>query len=196
MRPSFRLILSAIILLSLVPAASAQKLCPKAPPSPYKHNGRIATSVGRGGARTTLEHPQALGRGADPLYMGASFVHADPRRPSAPTLELILYTGAPAAVLDAGQGLALVYDGHPLDAARNASFRSQGGAQAARVTLPYAEVVKLTRARKVTARVGAAEYEFTHNHLEALRELVSQMAPSPGRWTAATADAGDKWGAR
>ncbi|HWS56248.1 MAG TPA: hypothetical protein VN228_19065 [Pyrinomonadaceae bacterium] len=190
MRPSSRLLVSAIILLSLVPAASAQKkqLCPKAPPSPFKHNGRIVTSLGRGGARTTLEHPHALGRGADPLYMGASFVHVDPRRPATPTLELILYTGAPAARLDAGQGLALVYDGQPLDAARHASFRSQGGAQAARVALPYAEVVKLTRARKVTARVGAAEYEFTNNHLEALRELVSQMAPSPGRWT--TADAG------
>lgn len=194
MRPSPRLFAFAVILCSLAPAAYAQKkLCPKAPPSPYKHNGQIATSIGRAGARTTLEHPQALGRGADALYMGASFVHVDPRRPATPTLELVLYSDAPAVRLDAGQGLALVYDGQPLAAARNASFRSQGGAQAVRVALPYAEVVKLTRARKVTARVGAAEYEFTNNHLEALRELVSQMAPSPGRWTA---QAGDTWGSR
>jgi hypothetical protein len=194
MRPSSRLFAFAIILCSLVPAAYAQKkLCPKAPPSPYKHNGQIVTSIGRAGARTTLEHPHALGRGADALYMGASFVHVDPRRPAAPTLELVLYSGAPAVRLDAAQGLALVYDGQPLGAAGNASFRSQGGAQAVRVALPYAEVVKLTRARKVSARIGAAEYEFSHNHLEALREIVSQMAPSPGRWTAETAG---QWDAR
>lgn len=194
MRASSRLIISAIILCSLVPAASAQKkLCPKAPPSPYKHNGQIVTRIARGGARTTLEHPQALGRGADALYMGASFVHAAPGSQATPTVELVLFSGAPAARLDAAQGLALAYDGQPLAAARNASFRSQGGAQAVRVSLPYAEVVKLTRARKVTARVGAAEYDFTNNHLEALRELVSQMAPSPGRWTA---DAGNGWDAR
>ncbi|MDQ3805611.1 MAG: hypothetical protein M3416_17505 [Acidobacteriota bacterium] len=194
MRPCSRLILSAILLCALAPAASAQKkLCPKAPPSPYKHNGRIVTSIDRAGARTTLEHPQALGRGAAALYMGASFVHIDPRRPAAPTLDLVLFSLSPALRLDAGQGLAFVYDGQPLAAGRNVSFRSQGAAQAARVSLSYADVVKLTRARKVAARVGAAEFVFTHNHLEALREIASQMAPSPGRWTAA---AGDRWGAR
>lgn len=194
MRPCSRLIFSATLLLALSPAAVAQKkLCPKAPPSPWRHNGRIVTSLNRGGARTTLDHPQALGRGADPLFMGASFVHTDPRRPATPALELILYTQTPGARLDARQGFAFAYDGRPLATGRNVSFRSQGDVQAVRVSLPYAEVVKLTRARRVTARVGAAEYEFTQNHLEALRELVSQMAPAPGRWTA---DSGDKWGAR
>jgi hypothetical protein len=193
MRPCSRLILSLVILCALAPAAFAQKLCPKAPPSPYKHNGRIVTRLDRAGARTTLEHPHALGRGADALYMGASFVHMDPRRPAAPTLDLILFSQSPTLRLDAGQGLAFVYDGQPLAAGRNVSFRSQGGAQAARVSLSYADVVRLTRARKVVARVGASEFEFTRNHLEALREIVSQMAPSPGRWTA---DSRDKWGAR
>lgn len=196
MRPCSRLILSAILLTALAPAALAQKktLCPKPPPSPYKHNGRIVTSVGRTGARTTLEHPHALGQGPAALRWGASFVHTDPRRPAAPTLELVLLSPTPAVRLDAG-GLAFVYDGQPLAVGRNVSFRSQDGIQAARVSLSYADVLKLTQARKLTARVGAAEYEFTKNHLEALRELVSQMAPSPGRWTA---DAGVAagWSAR
>jgi hypothetical protein len=194
MRPSSRLLLSAILFTALAPAALAQKktLCPKPPPSPYKHSGRIVTSLDRAGARTTLEHPHALGRGAEALRWGASFLHVDPRRPAAPTLELLLFSPTPIVRLDAG-GLAFVYDGQPLAAGRNVSIRSQDGGQAARVSLSYAEVVKLTQARRVSARVGASEYEFTNNHLEALRELVSQMAPSPGRWTA---DAGSGWSAR
>lgn len=194
MRLSSRLILPVILLTALAPAAFAQKktLCPKPPPSPYKHNGRITTSIERAGARTTLEHPHALGGGADALQWGASFVHTDPRRPASPTLELAIFSTSPAVRLDAG-GLAFVYDGQPLALGRNVSFRSQGGVQGARITLSYADAVKLTRARKVKARVGAAEYEFTNNHLEALRELVSQMAPSPGRWTA---DASAGWSAR
>ncbi len=194
MRTSSRLILSALLLTALAPAAFAQKktLCPKPPPSPYKHNGQISTSIERSGARTTLVHPHALGGGADALRWAASFIHTDPRRPATPVLELAIISASPAVRLDAG-GLAFVYDGQPLAVGRNVSFRSQGGAQAARVSLSYADALKLTRARKVTARVGAAEYEFTNNHLEALRELVSQMAPSPGRWTA---QANTGWGAR
>lgn len=196
MRLRSRLLLSAVLLSALAPAAYAQKktLCPKPPPSPFKHSGRIVTSIERGGARTTLQHPQALGGGA--LYMGASFVHTDPRRPSVPTLDLLLYAPAqPAGVaaVNGGESLALVYDGQPLVLGSRVNFRAQGGTQAARLTLTYADVAKLTRARKVSARVGAAEYALTHNHLEALRELVSQMAPSPGRWTAST---GNAWGTR
>lgn len=198
MRLHSRLVLSAVLLSALAPAAYAQKktLCPKPPPSPFKHSGRIVTSIERGGARTTLQHPQALGGGGG-LYMGASFLHSDPRRPSVPSLDLLLYApvqpAGVAAVVQGGESLALVYDGQPLVLGRGVSFRSQGGVQAARLTLTYADVAKLTRARRVSARVGAAEYQFTQNHLEALRELVSQMAPSPGRWTAA---AGNAWGSR
>ena len=191
MRTSSRLFLSAIILFALYPSALAQKktLCPKPPPSPYKHSGRIVTSIERTGARTTLEHPHALGGGPAALRWGASFVHVDPRRALTPTLELVLFAPDPTVRLDAGS-LAFVYDGRPLAVGRNVSVRSQGGVQAALVALPYAEVLKLTQARKVSARVGATEYEFTSNHLEALRELVSQMGPAPGRWTA---DAGNGW---
>ena len=195
MRPCSRLLLSAILLAALAPSALAQKkktLCPKPPPSPFKHSGRIVTVLERAGARTLLEHPHALGAGVEALRWGASFVHVDPRKPATPTLELVLFSPKAAVRFDSG-ALALVHDGEPFAAGRNVSFRSHGGGQAARVMLAYADALKLTQSRKVTARVGAAEYEFTRNHLEALRELVSQMAPSPGRWTA---DAGDGWSAR
>lgn len=197
MRSSSRLILSAILLSALAPAAFAQKktLCPKPPPSPYKHSGQIATRLERTGARTTLEHPHALGGGADAPRWAASFLHTDPRQPVTPTLELVIFSASPTVRLDDG-GLALVFDGQPLALGRNVSFRSQGGAQAARLALSYADALKLTRARKVTARVGAAEYEFTNNHLEALRELISQMAPPPGRWTADAGSGAAGWGTR
>ena len=195
MRSCSRLLLSAILLAALAPSALAQKkktLCPKPPPSPFKHSGRIVTVLERAGARTSLEHPHALGAGVEALRWGASFVHVDPRKPATPTLELVLFSPTAAVRFDS-DALALVHDGQALAAGRNVSFRSHEGGQAARVMLAYADALKLTQSRKVTARVGAAEYEFTHNHLEALRELVSQMAPSPGRWTA---DAGAGWSAR
>lgn len=186
MRPRSRILFPVLLLAALAPSAAAQKkstLCPKPPPSPYKHSGRIATSMERAGARTTLEHPHALGGGAEALRWAASFLHVDPRQPVTPTLELVIYTTSPAGKLDAG-GLALVHDGQPLALGRNVNFRSQGGSQMLHLRLAYADALKLTQSRKLTARVGGADYDFTQNHLEALRELVSQMAPSPGRWTA------------
>ena len=38
-----------------------------------------------------------------------------------------------------------------------------------------------------SARFGGGDVELTNNHLEALREMLSLLAPSPGRWQ--TADA-------
>lgn len=188
MRFCSRLILSAILLAALAANVYPQKkLCPKPPPSPFKHSGRIFTSIERAGARTTLEHPVSLGKGLDALHLAATFMHQDPRRPTAPTLELILFSEAPAAPASGGD-LALLLDGQPLALGRNVGFRSQGGTRAARVTLSYADVSRLTRARKVMARVGASEYEFTNNHLEALREIASQLAPSPSRWSTVAED--------
>lgn len=194
MRSSVPLILSVALLTALAPATHAQKkaLCPKPPPSPYKHSGRIVTRLEGAGARTTLEHPHALGRGPAALRWGASFLHMDPRRAVLPTLELVLFSQAPGVRLDVG-GLTFVHDGQPLVVGHDVSFREQDRGDAARVTLSYTDVLKLTRARRVAARLGGVEYEFTHNHLEALRELVSQMAPSSERWTAS---AGSGWSAR
>ena len=195
MRYSFPIILSAVMLTALAPVTLAQKkksLCPKPPPSPYKHSARIFTSLERSGARTTLEHPHALGRGAAALRWGATFLHVDPRRAVSPTLELVIFSRTQGVRLDAGE-FAFVHDGQPLAVGLSVTFHALGGGQAARVSLTYTDALKLAQARKVAARVGTAEYEFTHNHLEALRELVSQMAPSPDRWAAS---AGSGWSAR
>ena len=80
MRLVSRFVLSTLILSALSVTALPQKqkrFCPVPPPSPFKHSGRIVTSFDRaaGGMRTTLEHPRSLGRGAEGLYLAASFVH-------------------------------------------------------------------------------------------------------------------------
>jgi hypothetical protein len=190
MRHSSRLLLSIILFASITPAALSQKrFCPKPLASPFKHDGQIVTSFdGRaGGMRTTLEHPRPLGRGSDLFYLGATFINQDPRRALRPTLDLVLFSASPVARLGAGGALVFVCDGQARVVNRNVSYRSQSdgrGAvvESAKVTLTYADATAITQARKVTARVGTTEIEFTNNHLEALRELVSQMAPSPGRW--------------
>ena len=195
MRFCSRLFLSVLLVSSLTAAAFAQKrMCAKPPPSPFKHDGQIVTSFDSraGGMRTALEHPRPVGKGTDLFYLGASFMLQDPRRPSTPTLDLVLVSASPTAKLRAGQDSALLLDGqsHPLS--RNVSYRSlsdgNGGTlDSVRITLSYSDASAIASARKVVARVGGAEIELTNNHLEALREMVSQLAPTSGRWQ--TADA-------
>ncbi len=193
MRSVSRLVLSALLLTTLAATAFPQKrLCPKPPPSPFKHDGEIVTSFDSraGGMRTTLEHPRALGKSAEVYYLGASFMHQSTKRPGTPTLDLVIYSASPASRLQAGQELVLVLDGQPRPFARNASQRAQSGSgNALRLSLSYADVSALTRARKVAAQFGGGEVELTNNHLEALREMLSLLAPSPGRWQTADAQA-------
>ena len=188
MRPTSRLLLSAALLTTLAAASvpAQKRFCPKPPPSPFKHDGEIVTTFDSraGGMRTTLQHPRPLG---GLYYMAASFMHQNASRPGTPSLNLVIYTAAPGVQL-AGQSLALVLDGRPLALATRASYRSQPGAgEAVRLTLSYAEASALTRARRVEAQLGGAGVELTNNHLEALREMLSIMAPSPGRWQTAEA---------
>ncbi len=191
MRKTSRLLLTAALLTLLAATAFPQKrLCPKPPPSPFKHDGEIVTSFDSraGGMRTTLEHPLAIGKAPNVYYMAASFMHQSTKRPGTPTMELVIYTNAPAAATQAAGGVVLLLDGQPRPFTQNASLRSQpGGGNALRLTLSYADAAALTRSRKVAARLGDAELALTNNHLEALRELLSLMAPSPDRWQ--TADA-------
>jgi hypothetical protein len=193
MRSVSRFLLSTLLLTTLAATAFPQKrMCPKPPPSPFKHDGAIVTTFDSraGGMRTTLEHPRALGKGLEAYYLAASFMHQSAKRPGTPTLDLVIYTASPASPLQTGQGLVLVLDGQPRPFTREASYRSQpGGGNAVRLTLSYADASALTHARKVAAQFGGAEIELTNNHLEALRELVSLLAPSPARWQTADAQA-------
>ena len=193
MRRTSRLILSAALLTTLTATAFPQKrLCPKPPPSPFKHDGEIVTSFDSraGGMRTSLQHPRAIADGADVYYLAASFMHQGPKRPGTPALELVLYTNAPAAQPRHGGSVSLVLDGQAHPFTQNASFRSQnGGGNAVRLTLSYAELSALAAARDAAVQLGAAQLRLTTNHLESLREMLRLLAPSPARWQTADASA-------
>ena len=191
MRHISRLLLSAALLTLFAATAFPQKrLCPKPPPSPYKHDGEIVTSFDSrgGGMRTSLQHPRAIANGTEVYYLAASFMHQSTKRPGTPALELVLYTTVPSAQPHNVGGVSLVLDGQARPFAQNASFRSQpGGGNAVRLTLSYADLSALTHARNASVQLGSTQLQLTNNHLEALRELQSLLAPSPGRWQ--TADA-------
>jgi hypothetical protein len=191
MRRTSRLILSAALLTTLTATAFPQKrLCAKPPPSPYKHDAEIVTSFDSraGGMRTTLQHPRAIGGGTEPYYLAASFMHQSAKRPGTPALELVLYTTAPAAQPHNGGSITLLLDGQARPFTQNASFRSQpGGGNAVRLTLSYADLSAITHARHAAVQLGGAQLALTNNHLESLREMLSLLAPSPGRWQTAEA---------
>ena len=193
MRPCSRLLLCALLVALAAPLALAQKrFCPTPPPSPFKHDGEIVTKFdGRaGGMRTTLQHPRPLGGGTEVFYLAASFMHQDPRRPSTPALDLLVVSGSPLAHLRAGQQVTFVLDGQTRAVNQGVNYASRpngsgGTLDSASIRLTYADASAITHARRVVARVGGAEVELTNNHLEALREMVSLLAPSTGRWQTA-----------
>jgi hypothetical protein len=191
MRQISRLILSAALLTLLATTAFPQKrLCPKPPPSPFKHDGEIVTSFDSraGGMRTSLQHPRARAEGAQLYYLAASFMHQNAKRPGPPAFELVLYTTVPAAQPLDGGNVSLLLDGQARPFTQNARLRSQpNGGNAVRLTLTYADLAALTQARNASVQLGGAQLQLTHNHLESLREMQSLLAPSPGRWQ--TADA-------
>lgn len=192
MRFIFRPFFCSLILFAIVSPVPAQKrFCPVPPPSPFKHSGQIVTSFDSATRRmrTTLEHPRVLGKGADSVYLSASFVHQDPRRPSAPAVEVALISSSTALKYRDAHNLVFVCDGKMRRAASVARYQSRTEAagmilEATRITLTYDDLLAITHSRKVAARLGATEFELTNNHLEALRELASLVAPSPGRWRA------------
>jgi hypothetical protein len=189
MRRRNLILCSALLLLSNTAGlAQKKKFCPAPPPSPFKHSGEIVTSFDASAKvmRTTLEHPRPLGGAENGLYLKASFVH---QRSGMQTLELVFVSASRAQKLNGARTLALVCDGKPVPLASAANYqtRSSGNGltvEALRVTLSQNDLAGLTGARKVTARVGAEEYELSNNHLEALRELASLMAGSAPRWRA------------
>lgn len=182
---------SALLLLHSVAGFSQKKSCPAPPPSPFKHSGRIATSfdsTGTGGMRTTLQHPRPIGGAQNALYLTASFVHQDPRRSGKQSMEMILISSSAGAKYRNAHDVLLLCDGRPVRLASAARYQStRADAQgmileALKITLSRDELTSVTGARKVTARVGADEFELTNNHLEALRELASLMGGTTSRW--------------
>ena len=193
MRNTAKLLLTLSLLLVGVTAVQAQKrksICPVPPPSPFRHSGSIVTSYDRAtnGMRTTLEHPRAVSSADGELYLYASFVHQDPRRPmSRQMVDLIFYSTARHIKYRDAHDLLLVTDRkqYPF-ASSQAQYRSETDRgtvyESTRISIPYDVLQNLINSRRVSARVGSTQFEISNNHLEALRELASLIAPSQGSW--------------
>lgn len=170
---------------------SQKRFCPKPPPSPFKHSGEIVTSFDASvhKMRATLEHPNVLGKGLDTLYLTATFVYQDSQHPTPPTLDISFISTSLVPKYRATHDLIFFCDGqqHALRSVPRYQSRTddQGTIyEATRVTLSYEDLMAITHSKKVAARLGQTEFEMTNDHLEALRELVNMLAPSPGRWRA------------
>lgn len=178
---SFKLLLPCVFVL-FSGLAQAQRVCPQAPPSPYRHNALIATRFDRaaGGMRTVLEHPRALGtNGRGQFYLAASFMHTG--WSAQPSVELTFLSVSTTAHHRNSYALTIFINNNATRFAPpryTTATRDGETYEAVRTTLTYRNLVEITTARSVRARVGASEFTLTENHLEALRELASLMRPA------------------
>jgi hypothetical protein len=186
MIPLKRIPLLLAISLSFTATGYAQKFCTVSPPSPFKHNALIVTSYDQQARRmkTTLEHPSALGDG---LHLAASFYYQDPRLRSAPMIDITFVAASKQPRFREAHHLSLQPEGNSAWTFSGPAQYSTGDGpkgtklEKTRITLSYTDLLNLTRARRVRARLGASEFELSNNHLEALREVASLMAPPPVR---------------
>ena len=183
MIPLKRIPLLLAIFLTFPITGFAQKYCTVAPPSPFKHNALIVTSYDQRARRmkTTLEHPNDLGNG---LHLFASFFYQDPRLSSAPMIDIFFIAAAKQAKYRDSHNLNIVADGNAWPFSGVAQYYTEDGPKGTtlektKITLTYASLLNLIKSRRVTARLGATEFQLTNNHLESLREIAMLMAPPP-----------------
>jgi hypothetical protein len=130
--------------------------------------------------KTTLEHPHQLGDG---LYMRAAFFYQDSRLRTPPTIDIYFVTASKKPRYSDTHDLSILADGRALPQVGAEQYFTEHGerkmtVEKMRLTLSYASLVALTKARRVTVRLGSTEIELSNNHLESLREIASLMAPS------------------
>lgn len=181
MIPLKRIPLLLAILVTFSATGFAQKYCTAPPPSPFKHNALIVTSFDQraGRMKTTLEHPRSLGDG---VYLAASFFYQDRRLRSIPTIDVFFLAPSKKPKYREFHDLSLFTDNVPLPTAGEPQYSTASAdkgltVEKIKITLTYSGLVGLIRARRVTARLGATEFELSNNHLESLREIASLMSP-------------------
>jgi hypothetical protein len=181
MIPLKRVPLLFAIFLTFPITGLAQKFCTVAPPSPFKHNALIVTSYDQRARRmkTTLEHPNTLGNG---LRLYASFFYQDPRLASIQTIDIFFINATKKPAYRESHDLSFLTDGNPLPLSGMAQYYMEDGPKGTtlektKITLTYASLQGLLKSKRVTARLGATEFQLSHNHLESLREIAMLMAP-------------------
>lgn len=183
MIPLKRIPLLLAILLTFTATGFAQKFCTVPPPSPFKHDALIVTSFDQNSGRlkTTLEHPRPLSKG---FYLYASFFYQDRRLRSTPTIDIYFIHAAKDKEIAYAHSsnVSVMADGNAWQFAGAPQYYKERAAHGITLektvlTLSYASLVNLLKARHITASVGGTEFELSNNHLESLREIASLMAP-------------------
>jgi len=194
MTPLRRFIILAAFVFAYAGVGAAQKerYCEVPPPSPFKHNALIATRYDSAAKRmkTTLRHPRLLGKPDNGLYLYASFFHQDPRLQTRPSVDVLFISISRELKYRNSHELTILTDGQRWPAAAPLQYSSGTNGEGlkvetTKVTLPFESLARLIRARRVSARLGPTEFELTHNHLEALRELAMLMGPQKNSNTTA-----------
>lgn len=183
MNPLKRIPLLLALIVTLTATGFAQKFCTVSPPSPFHHNGQIVTTFDQptGRMKATLEHPNTIGNG---VYLFASFFYQDRRLRTPPSIDIYFISAAKHPQYRDSHNVSLYADGNAIPYGARTSYLTEKGEKGLTiektvVTLSYADLVNLTNANRVTARVGGTEVALTNNHLEALREMASMMMPPP-----------------
>ena len=184
MIPLKRIPLLCVLLLTFSATGLAQKFCTVSPPSPFHHNALIVTSfdASTGRMKTTLEHPHSIGDG---LYMRAAFFYQDRRLRTPPTIDIYFVTASKKPRYNEVHDLSILADGRALQSVGGEQYFTEHGERTTtvekmRLTLTYASLVTLTKAQRVTVRLGSTKVELSNNHLESLREIASMMMPPSG----------------
>ena len=184
MKNYIRISLVAIFLFACAATGYAQKSCPVAPPSPFRHNALIVTRLDpkTKQVKAIMQHPRSLSSGGDPVYLSAEFAYQDPRRGVKPTIEIAFTSLSKLPRFEFAHALTLLIDGQPWPVASPAQYSSKKQSdgqvlETTRVTLTYDSLINLIQARRVSAQLGMTKFELTNNHLEALREIANMMMP-------------------
>lgn len=181
----------SFVCFSLLAAAGSvcaqKKACPIPPPSPYKHTAHIGTryDADTHAMRTVLEHPVKLGSDAEPLYLAASFAYGKTSGAAIATrtsVEFSFISVAPAPRFRDAHTLRLFADGRELPRVATERYGAEQAdenhiIERTQVSLSPAALIELTKAKRVEITLGSEHFEFTKNHLEALRELASLIRP-------------------
>jgi hypothetical protein len=181
MIPLKRIPLLLVLFLTFTATGFAQKFCTVAPPSPFHHSALIVTSYDQqaGRMKTTLEHPRPLGDG---VHLYASFFYQDRRLRSTPVIDIFFISASKQPKYKDTHNLSIQADGNVWPFAGVTQYSTERAdhgltVERVKITLTYASLVNLIKARRVTARLGATEFELSNNHLESLREIAMLMAP-------------------
>src|SRR3954467_14585597 len=161
MIPPTRIPLLLAIILAFTATGFAQKFCTVSPPSPFHHNGLIVTSFDQSAGRmkATLEHPNTIGSG---VYLFASFFYQDRRVRTPPTVDIYFVSAAKHPKYSLSHNVSIYIDGNPLAYGQRTNYLTERGERGLTIektviTLSYADLVNLTNADRVTARVGETE---------------------------------------